>query len=434
MKKLILKLVVFIISLVLSCIAAVLALQSFEKHLGADIKYMTMDEPVPNMWVSDDHAGFVNKPHLNHEVFGHVKGITNSIGFRANREYALNKDPKTLRIIGFGDSVTWGIKVNQEHSFLGYLESKLNKQVANLTVTRPDSSVLHGIHPRSVDVEIPRQGHANIEVINAGVIGYSTYQERAFFENLVVKYKPDIAFINFCDNDWLATEDPFKNVRRVYFYYLRDFLKRERQNLSNEEIATVIKLAEIIRAHPGQVWPETSRQNLDRKILNKVMIEAPMKEMALIARQHGVKLVYVFIPTEYPTSNQRETQLHLQKVLSSLGVDFIDLFANLHPDGLLDKTRALDTSMMDKLNLWYEKSGYKKFIKSRSLGWLDPIPSVIHISMYNTLERLHKKTNYVDNEHPSRRGNEIIAERLFEYLQSVGKHPTPAHTPPDAPL
>lgn len=94
---------------------------------------------------------------------------TNAHGFRDD-ELRLGADRKILLL---GDSVTWGDGVLREHSYPFLLEGKL----------------VAGDPGRS------------FEVINAGVPGYSTFQELALAQRLVPELRPDLIVLQFCLND-----------------------------------------------------------------------------------------------------------------------------------------------------------------------------------------------------------------------------------------
>ena len=130
-----------------SLAAALLLLKGYEVLLGADIPHNYFVEPRPVLWEPDPEVGFRNRPHLTHRTFGGLVCRTNGAGFRDRREFSPTPPPGTFRIVGVGDSVMWGSGVSQEDSFLGVLERLLGSDLPDL------------------------------EVINAGVVGYSSYPE-----------------------------------------------------------------------------------------------------------------------------------------------------------------------------------------------------------------------------------------------------------------
>jgi len=97
-------------------------------------------------------------------------------------EYPYQKEPGVYRILVLGDSFTAGLQVPQEQTFPSLLEARLRQQ-----------------YPQ-----------AAIEVINAGVIGYGTDNELAYFTNEGYKYRPDLVVLalftgnDITDNIWYS--------------------------------------------------------------------------------------------------------------------------------------------------------------------------------------------------------------------------------------
>lgn len=97
---------------------------------------------------------------------------TNSLGLR-DREHTYEKKPGVYRILILGDSFTEAIDVTFEESFPHLVEQCLNKQL-----------------------------ETSIEVINAGVSGYSPGEEYLFYQSEGVKYSPDLVLlVTYVGND-----------------------------------------------------------------------------------------------------------------------------------------------------------------------------------------------------------------------------------------
>ncbi|MDO8445511.1 MAG: GDSL-type esterase/lipase family protein [Deltaproteobacteria bacterium] len=96
----------------------------------------------------------------------------NSRGFR-DGEYPEEKSRNTLRIVGLGDSFTFGAGVKLQDTYLKQLEKMLTEKSSFKTV----------------------------EILNMGVPGYNTYQELIFMKEVGLRYKPDIVIVGFVLND-----------------------------------------------------------------------------------------------------------------------------------------------------------------------------------------------------------------------------------------
>ena len=97
---------------------------------------------------------------------------TNSLGLRSP-EVTLTKPPDTFRILVLGDSVTFGWSLRGEDTYAS--------QMASLLATlRPNQRV---------------------EVINAGVSGYGTWQELRWLQETGLKLEPDVIIVQAHLND-----------------------------------------------------------------------------------------------------------------------------------------------------------------------------------------------------------------------------------------
>jgi len=101
----------------------------------------------------------------------------NSFGLR-DVERPLAKPSGTFRVLGLGDSFTYGAGATFENTFLSRLEPMLN--------TRP------GPHPR-------------VEVVRAGIPRYFPEAERLFLEHYGLAWQPDLVLVAFVPNDVIDT-------------------------------------------------------------------------------------------------------------------------------------------------------------------------------------------------------------------------------------
>jgi lysophospholipase L1-like esterase len=88
-----------------------------------------------------------------------------------DRVYAIPKPSGVLRILILGDSVTQGFKVDRDSTFAKRLKNRLDGK------------------------------YGRIEVINAGVNGYTPYNELQYFRHEGRAFQADIVLVAFCMND-----------------------------------------------------------------------------------------------------------------------------------------------------------------------------------------------------------------------------------------
>lgn len=90
---------------------------------------------------------------------------TNAQGFRSGRDVEIPK--KRQRVLVLGDSYTFGVHLPNEHTFPGILQQRL-----------PD-----------------------VEILNAGIVGYTIVQQAELFVERAVAVAPDITILQVLDND-----------------------------------------------------------------------------------------------------------------------------------------------------------------------------------------------------------------------------------------
>ena len=127
----------------------------------------------PGFYVADP----VLSERLGRNYSGWFAGVpvqTNNLGFRDERDYSLQKGPRTFRILVLGDSVTFGHGSMSDRTYPYLLEQNLKRW-------RPD---------------------VDWQVWNAGVPGYTTSHELAYLLEVGPRFEPDLVVLGFYWNDW----------------------------------------------------------------------------------------------------------------------------------------------------------------------------------------------------------------------------------------
>ena len=101
----------------------------------------------------------------------------NRHGFR-DVEHATEKPAGTFRILGLGDSFTYGVGVALEDTYLSRLEQMLNARA--------------GVHPR-------------VEILKAGIPRYFPEPQRMLLEKYGPAFRPDLVVVGFLPNDVIDT-------------------------------------------------------------------------------------------------------------------------------------------------------------------------------------------------------------------------------------
>lgn len=95
----------------------------------------------------------------------------NAQGLRDDRDFPYAKPPGVRRVVSLGDSFTAGYEVRAEDTFSAVLERTL------------------------------RAEGMDVEVLNAGVSGYSTAEAALYLERELLRYEPDLVLVSFYGND-----------------------------------------------------------------------------------------------------------------------------------------------------------------------------------------------------------------------------------------
>ena len=119
----------------------------------------------------DPDLGWRLRPNSN-GIWGGVRVKINGKGLRGP-ELTHSKPPDVLRILYLGDSVTFGYTLDSYTETFPYVvEDRLEKTLST-----------------------------EIQTINAGVGGYSTWQEYAYLSKQGIRYSPDLVVVSFVLND-----------------------------------------------------------------------------------------------------------------------------------------------------------------------------------------------------------------------------------------
>jgi hypothetical protein len=171
----------------LSTLAALFAGEFLVRWLAPQARPLSV--ALHNLYVLDDELGYVLQPDFNrhirtHTFTSHVQ--TNSLGIRDHEIGPLQDS--TLRVVGIGDSFTFGVHAGAlENCYLKHLEVLVTQELARATAS-PSSS------PPASGQSLPWQ---RAEFVNAGVDGYGTDQEVGLLERLAPELHPQAVLLGF---------------------------------------------------------------------------------------------------------------------------------------------------------------------------------------------------------------------------------------------
>ena len=226
----------------------------------------------------------------------------NSIGFR-DSEHALAKVAGTVRVLGLGDSFTYGVGAAFDESYLARLESML--------AGRPGT-------------------HAKVEVIKAGIPRYFPEAERALLERYGLQFRPDVIVVGVLPNDVVDTHFGMDAVTVDTSGYLKT---REAKQLGAWG-ARLYRSSHLGRLVLRAYMNRSLRIPPDREIYRSggpfeadwLTMEREYSRMAQLADSIGARLVLVHIPQRGPWGPESDyLPARLSQWAGAHGAQFLDV-------------------------------------------------------------------------------------------------------------
>ena len=195
----------------------------------------------------------------------------NARGYRTP-EFAREKAPGALRIACVGDSWTFGMNVDQERTYPSRLAADLGA------------------------------GGANVEVLNFGVLGYSSFQGRRLLESRVLELRPDIVVVGFGMNDSEVAGYRDRDMVATSSPALRTRVREQAADLEFYKLLKYFALA--LRFHPKSMGDFLREQAQDRGSghvdystiepwtrVSPTDYETNLREMIRVSRARGAAVV-----------------------------------------------------------------------------------------------------------------------------------------------
>lgn len=235
--------------------------------------------------------------------------IINSLGF-IGHEFSREKPAGTYRIICLGDSVTYGA---------------WNEGPRKLRFHKPYPEQLESLLRSAYK-------RRKLEVINAGVYGYTSFLGYRYLRTELLDLKPDLITILFGWNDmfqrFTAKEEEFDPenpiLRDLQYALFRTRIYRVAALLLRKEHVTKPP-GKAASSHPSRYAPRVSVDHFERDI----------RDMVLLARRHNVRVILLAPAVGPPPPEQTEQEK------ADWALDWIGAYVGLDSYGemrsLLDK-------------------------------------------------------------------------------------------------
>lgn len=315
----------------------------------------------------DPYVGFIPIPGLVSQQRTDEYDVTvaiNSRGLR-DREFALAKPDKTVRIGIFGDSFTFGQGVEVDQTYPKLLEELL---------------LIYRDHHGS-DI--------SIEVLNFGIGKTGTSHQLAWYQKEGQLYSLDIVVVGF-----LAGNDFGDNLAGV-------FRLRDGELIHNPTAySSIRRIQAIVYSIPGYRWLSENSHlvNLARRVATRLH-DKSRKDVALTGDPSNRLIEAVELTKMLIAEFQTETKQN--------NSDFLLLsFPKRNqpaPPSDVDPTTLEKTSRL----LWQ----LQQWLMAEDYFFIDFVP---------VFEELDPKTNYFEVDgHWRAAGHAVVAERLFDVLSPV---------------
>ncbi|MBI5452892.1 hypothetical protein HY945_05525 [Candidatus Gottesmanbacteria bacterium] len=378
---------------VLVCFALFIVLEVFSHLILPNGKLGTL-ESIFNITEEDPVLFWRQRAHLKTEFQG-VKVMTNSLGLR-NKEISIAKPKGIFRVICLGASPTfgWGVSVDKTYPFL--LEQRLKEA---------------------------KQRFEDIEVINAGQIGYSSHQGLIFFEQYMMKYSPDLIVVSYVLND----------IDRYRFFRNEGVMDKELK--TSRFSAITIRLKRLLtgsrlylvlnRAVSDLLYKNNRSMSLVLKKqveLAKVRVSQDcykdnLEKFITLCSNSGVKLIFVKMPINLSlpsglsdSKTFQEGLYGLSRLHYTLGCQYLDKKDYVSSFEFFKKAK-------DYLVFECQRDGkvYQDLMEAVAIK--NNVPLVDAAKVFSENARYGELFNgKLDPTHPNPAGQRLIAESVYEII------------------
>ncbi|MDP8221909.1 MAG: SGNH/GDSL hydrolase family protein [Candidatus Lernaella stagnicola] len=256
----------------------------------------------------DPHLFWRLRPHANSDLNPEVRDTQsiNSRGFRDD-EFDKKKPAGELRIITLGDSCTFGDGVANWESYANVLE----ELIAKADPSRP------------------------VQVINAGVPGYTSYQVRRYLTGELLAYEPDavIVYVGFNDNvpATNGVTDAQRSVVDGTAYAFQEVLGKLRTYQLSKYFLLRIKNSLLPDVHPEASNPDGVQHHIFRVPEDEFMEN--LRAIKALGEREGFRTIVVTLPHKFDAEPERNRLI--RRAVEAGDIPVVDLFPimKVHQEG-----------------------------------------------------------------------------------------------------
>jgi lysophospholipase L1-like esterase len=308
------------------------------------------------------------RPNSHQDSYIGASVTINNLGMRGP-DTTLAKPPGVFRILGVGDSITFGYGVRVEDTFLKVLEQDLNASA-----------------------------HAGVkyEVLNAGVPATGLEYYTHFIENDAPAMHPDLIVVCMALNDIDPLLDPEPVEPRIHMSLFRSFnaflfLHSRLYNIVYVRAKSLLYRFNILHLEDNDgfgflsIEPPSPAQDQARAGVSRYI-----QRIANFARSHQQRLAIVVFPVE-PQLSERALKLYAQQLHLYFGPEVL----RGQPQGWIEQIGATNgVPVLDLLPALRAGDNGQLFLRNQSIS-VDPV-------------------------HPSPAGHRIAGDEIARFLKLPG--------------
>lgn len=264
--------------------------------------------PVYGLAMTPGLRGYMKEPEYM------VSFSLNSLGFR-DKEHSRHKPADTYRIIGLGDSFSWGAGVEERDTFFRRMERSLNNR---------------------------DYGDMRYEVFNWGVSAWGTAQELLCLQHEALLYDPDLVIIQYytgndmmenlysalfrLDNDGrLIGGFKYGRQKITAIKRIADRLPFYRTITQHSYLLNFIRIRLLALVNKKEVRDISAKLPADQLGYGIRLTKALLEEAFLTAAKNGINMAVVVIPAVSEVDSESPERLMIAEVCRAHHVVLLDL-------------------------------------------------------------------------------------------------------------
>ncbi len=274
----------------------------------------------PEVFKRDEHLFWRLRPSqvIRSRFFENNEFKINSFGLRGEEIRPLSDK---IRIVGLGNSCTFGWRTEEDKIYLRQLEKMIN-----------------------ADSTLPQ-----VEIINAGIPGYSSFQGQKFYSTDILSLKPDLVLMMFGWNDqWTSANniaDKNQDFPPQFILDIQDFVSRLKIYRLMRKIIlsatekpldeTLNKTEQIYRVSFEDFYENLNNiiQNSNNKRSRVIILTSPIPSLENYYKPGSKSNMHIF--HNYYNNQARLLAANTETVLIDASAEF-DNYNNLFDDAKID--------------------------------------------------------------------------------------------------